>query len=119
MKQNIKFHPRKCCITDEGMNAGFLIGEGLMYIKYESDMIKHLRDVEKEGNTDYDELVAEGRLTDEYLLNDYYESDYYYYTDWECSEDIQFVEIDGVIYDEEDKEFIMAMELNKVAQNLG
>ena len=81
MSTKIKY-ARKCDITGEGMNEGYCIQDGLMYIKYEKDMIKHLRDVEKEGNPEYDELVAEGRLTDEYLLNDYYESDYYYYTDW-------------------------------------
>ncbi len=82
MEQTIIKYARKCDITGEGMNEGYCIQDGLMYIKYEKDMIKHLRDVEKEGNPEYDELVAEGRLTDEYLLNDYYESDYYYFTDW-------------------------------------
>ncbi len=115
--KDIKFHPRKCDITGEGMSSGYLIGEGLMYIKYESDMIKHLRDVEKEGNADYDKLVAEGRLTDEFLLNDYYESDYYYYTDWECPNDIQYVEIDGVMYEEGDSMFDLAITEKKVTPN--
>ena len=44
--------------------------ENSLYIKYESDMIKHLREVEKSGNPDYDALVKEGRLTDEFLLED-------------------------------------------------
>ncbi len=105
MAQNIKLHTRKCCITGEGMDSGFLIGEGMMYIKYESDMIKHLREVEKDGNPDYDKLVAEGRLTDEFLLDDYYNNDYYYYTAWACPAGIQYVEVDGVMYEEGEEEF--------------
>jgi len=82
MKTIMKY-ARKCDITGEGMNEGYCIQDGLMYIKYEMDMIKHLRDVEKKDNPEYDKLVAEGRLTDESLLNDYYIIfNYYYYTDW-------------------------------------
>ena len=105
MKQKAILHPRKCDITGEGMDSGYLIGEGAMYIKYESDMIKHLREVEKSGNPDYDALVKEGRLTDEFLLEDYYKNDYYYYTDWECPDDIQYVEVDGKMYEEGEPEF--------------
>ena len=42
MKTIIKY-ARKCDITNEGMNEGYCIQDGLMYIKYEEDMIKHLR----------------------------------------------------------------------------
>lgn len=105
MKQIVKLHPRKCCVTGEGMDSGYLIGEGQMYIKYESDMIKHLREVEKDGNPDYDIMMEEGRITDAWLLADYYKNDYYYYTDWECPDDIQYVEVDGVMYEEGEDEF--------------
>ena len=66
-----------------------------MYIKYEKDMIKHIREVEKEGNLEYDKDVSEGRLTDDFLLNDYYEADYYYWTEWECEDDLQYEEVNG------------------------
>jgi len=79
-----KEYARKCDITNEGMNEGYCIQDGVMYIKYEPDMIKHIREVEKENNPDYDSLVSKGILTDDYLLNDYYEAGYYYYTEWEC-----------------------------------
>ena len=78
---------RVCDITKKGMNEGFCIGDGAMYIKDEVNMIKHLREVEKEGNPDYDEDVSEGRLTDDYLLNEYYNAEYYYFTDWYDVED--------------------------------
>ena len=114
-KMGYKFHPvvnlwaRKCSVTGKGMNSGYCINDGGMYIKYESDMIKHLREVEKSGNPDYDALVKEGRLTDEFLLEDYYKNDYYYYTDWECNTDIQYAEVDGKMYEEGEPEFEMAI----------
>lgn len=113
---------RKCDITGQGMNSGYCINDGGMYIKYESDMIKHLREVEKSGNPDYDALVKEGRLTDEFLLEDYYKNDYYYYTDWECNTDIQYAEVDGKMYEEGEPEFEMAItpyakDKRKVTQN--
>tara|TARA_R110000868_G_scaffold227395_2_gene480382 strand:+ start:508 stop:816 length:309 start_codon:yes stop_codon:yes gene_type:complete len=87
---------RVCDITKKGMNEGFCIGDGAMYIKDEVNMIKHLREVEKEGNPDYDEDVSEGRLTDDYLLNEYYNAEYYYFTDWydviDKEEDVLFNE---------------------------
>lgn len=114
MKQNVILHPRKCDITGEGMSSGYCIGEGLMYIKYESDMINHLRTVEEEGNPDY----KENSITDEFLLEDYYNHDYYYYTDWECPDDIQYVEVDGRLYEEGtahfDKHFTHSWNKDKV-----
>lgn len=118
MKQNIILHPRKCDITGEGMHTGYCIGEGQMYIKYESDMIKHLRKIEKEGNDEYDKLVAEGRLTDDYLFNEYYQADYYYYTDWEDPDDMQFAEINGVLYEEGTPEFDDVIALYKIVNKL-
>ena len=71
---NIKY-ARACDITGEGMNEGYCIGDGHMYIKYEVDLIKHIRDAEKEGNSEYN-------------------ADYY--TEWE-DEDFQYEEINGVL----------------------
>ena len=99
---------RQCDVTGEGMNEGYCIQDGLMYIKYEKDMLKHIRGLEKEGNLEYDKDVSEGRLTDDFLLNDYYEADYYYWTEWECEDDIQFVEINGEMYDVDISEDIIA-----------
>ena len=88
---NVKY-ARACDVTGEGMNEGFCIQDGLMYIKYEKDMIKHLRAVEKEGSTEY---TAD--MTDEFLLNDYYNADYYYYTEWEDEDEFQYEEINGIL----------------------
>jgi hypothetical protein len=65
MKTTIIKYARKCDITGEGMNEGYCIQDGLMYIKYEKDMLQHILD-----KTDYDSI------------EDAYEDDYYYFTDW-------------------------------------
>ena len=79
-------YARACDITGEGMNEGYCIRDGNMYIKYEVDLIKHIRDAEKEGSTEY---TAD--MTDEFLLNDYYNAGYYYKTDWEDEDDMLFI----------------------------
>ena len=87
MKKQITKWARRCDITGEGMDEGYCIGEGGMYIKYEKDMLKH---IEEEGFDSIDEA---------------YECDYYYWTEWECPEDIQYMEIDGKMYEEGEPEF--------------
>ena len=96
MKKELEKYARKCDITGEGMNDGYIIMDGEMHIKYEEDLIKHLRDVEKEANPKYDKDISEGRLTDDFLLSDYYESEYYYWTEWYEGEE-QYKEINGVL----------------------
>jgi len=101
-KQEELLYARQCDITGEGMNEGYCINDGLMYIKYDKDMIVHLREVEKEGNLEYDKDVAEGRLTDDWLMADYYEAEYYYWTEWECEDDLQYKEVNGELIEIED-----------------
>ena len=74
---------RICSITKEEMSEGFVILGGEMYIKHEKDLVKHLRIIEREDNPDYDQDIAEGRLSDEWIKNDYYNADYYYWTHFE------------------------------------
>lgn len=71
---------RKCDITGEGFNDGYCINDGEMYIKYEKDLIAHLRTLE---DTD---------LSDFYLLKESYEVGYYYYSDWEVDESDEWYE---------------------------
>ena len=97
--KNKETYARQCDITKEGMNEGYCIQDGLMYIKYKKDMIDHLREVEKEGNLEYDQQIKEGRLTDDFLLEDYYQADYYYWTEWECEDDSDFLIVDEEDYD--------------------
>jgi hypothetical protein len=67
--------PRICDITGEGFNDGYCIGDGEMYIKYEKDLVAHLRSLE--DDTD---------LSDDFLLDEAYKLGYYYYSDWDIEE---------------------------------
>ena len=71
-------YARKCSIRDEGMNEGYCILDGEKYIKGHFDMLKHITD-----ETDYSSI------------EEAYEDDYYYYTEWEDEEDFQYVLKDG------------------------
>jgi hypothetical protein len=93
IKERILF-ARQCDITKEGMNEGYCIQDGLMYIKYEKDMIKHLREIE-------DDVVLH-ELADDLLLNEAYDEEYYYWTEWECEEDLQYEEVNGKLINLED-----------------
>ena len=73
-------YARQCSITGEGMNEGFCIQDGQMYVKHESDLTKHL-----EANTDYTST------------QEAYDDGYCYYTEWECDDDLQYEEINGVL----------------------
>ena len=85
------YHHRKCDVTGEGMDCGWVCGDDY-YIKYEEDLIKHLRDV-----FDDDNLNGEDELTDDELRNKYYQDGYFYYTEWDDPEDIMYVETYGKV----------------------
>ena len=72
-------YARRCSITFEGMNEGFCIGDGAMYVKFEKDMTKHLR----RDNPLNHPLLVLAHKTDEELLNDSFEQEYHYYTEWD------------------------------------
>ena len=73
-------YARQCSITGEGMNEGFCICDGDMHIKYEIDMIQHIT-----YETGYE------------TIEEAYEDEYYYWTEWECETDLQYEEINGVL----------------------
>lgn len=91
-----KLVARKCDVTGEGMNRGYYVEDRIMYIKFEKDLIEHLRKVERKSNPLYDEDISEGRITDEWLLSYYYNNHYYYFTEWEDEDDYQYqIDEDG------------------------
>ena len=72
--KKLELFPRKCDITGEGMWEGYCVNEGDMYIKYEKDFLRHIG-----SETDYDSI------------EDAYEDDYYYYTEWdELDDDVNY-----------------------------
>tara|TARA_R110000796_G_scaffold221199_1_gene337267 strand:+ start:244 stop:486 length:243 start_codon:yes stop_codon:yes gene_type:complete len=76
---NVKY-ARACDITGKGMNEGYCIGDGNMYIKSHLDMLQHVTD-----DTDYA------------TMEEAYEADYYYYTDWDDEDEFQYEEINGIL----------------------
>jgi hypothetical protein len=64
---------RKCDVTGKGMNEGWVVGDGEMYFANEEDAIKWCTD---NGYASMDEA---------------YEDDAIYYTEWELDEDDCYV----------------------------
>ena len=72
----LKRYARQCDVTGEGMNDGFVICDGAMYIKYSKHLREHIT-----NDTNY------------HTIDEAYEDDYYYYTSWEdsdCEDDFQY-----------------------------
>lgn len=81
-KQNL--WARQCDVTLEGMNEGWVVGDGDAYFKYEKDALEWATDV---GYANLEEA---------------YEDDAIYWTEWDDETDRQYIEIDGVLCDVED-----------------
>ena len=78
---------RRCDATGRGMNEGYVIGDGERYFSEKQHLIDWLR---SRGGMD--------ELSDEFILNESYELEEYYYTEWE--------EVDeDCYYDEEGNEY--------------
>lgn len=72
---------RRCDITGEGMNSGWLFGDGAMYIKYEKDLIAELRGPNwKDFWTD---MKPTSERTDDEVLEVAFEQDICHWTEWE------------------------------------
>lgn len=64
--------------TGKGMNVGYCVYDGVAYFVNKEDLIKYLR----EQNVDeYNEL------SDEFLLEEAYANDEYYYTEWDVEDE--------------------------------
>lgn len=94
---------RRCSVTGEGMNSGWVFGDGAFYIKYDRDVLAELRkdrahilhdieDVKIDMVQDPERFVefeqARDRAllskdTDEDLRTLAYQTDYGYYTEWD------------------------------------
>ena len=63
---------RRCDATGRGMNEGYVVGDGERYFSEKQHLIDWLR---SRGGMD--------ELSDEFILNESYELEEYYYTEWE------------------------------------
>jgi hypothetical protein len=75
---------RRCDANGRGMNEGYVVGEGELYFSEEKYLIDWLR---SRGGMD--------NLSDEFILNEAYELDEYYYTEWDEIDDDVYYDAEG------------------------
>lgn len=85
----MKKYARKCDATEKGMNEGYVIFDGELYIATKEDLIKYLKTLDWE---DCDGNLSQDIEYDEELLDYFYREDAYYYTEWEDEEDFEWIE---------------------------
>tara|TARA_R110002111_G_scaffold144750_1_gene210998 strand:+ start:692 stop:1117 length:426 start_codon:yes stop_codon:yes gene_type:complete len=93
-----KRYARQCSITEEGMNEGWIDEQTDEYFKNKSDVVKHIKEL-------MDEEVANGGVPfvnwkskkNDDILEIGYNFFNIYWTEWECTEDYQYEEINGVL----------------------
>jgi len=86
---------RQCDVTLEGMNEGYCIDDGMMYIKYEKDMLEWLRSKDWAFENEDGAQVDVTKFEAQELLEWAYNEEIYYWTEWFEKEDIQYQEIGG------------------------
>ena len=86
---------RQCDVSGEGMDEGYCINDGDMYIKHEKDMLEWLRSKEWEFENEYGLIINISKLDDYDLLEWAFNDEIFYWTEWFGKEDIQYKEIDG------------------------
>ena len=105
MNQEATKYARKCDITGEGMNAGFVYMDD-KYFKYKKDLIAEIR---SRGDEEFN------KASDEFILNEAYNCEEYYYTEWEDESEFQYIEINGeVIEIEEHEENMKAIDVDNL-----
>jgi hypothetical protein len=72
---------RKCDATGKGMNEGYVFGDGLMYFAQKEDAEKYAKEI------GYDSL------------DEAYDDDAYYFTEWEEIDDDYYYDEDGNEYE--------------------
>lgn len=75
-----KFY-RKCDATGEGMNEGWVVGDGDLYFKYEEDAMQWCKDNDYNG------------------IQSAFDEDVMYWTEWEDENDYQYILIDGQLHE--------------------
>ena len=93
MKKIEKF-ARKCDITNKGINEGYVIGDGDMYIGTKEDFLVHLKSLNYVDCNGVEQ--PQQGMSDEELMQYYFNDDYYYYTEWEEISDDFYYTADGV-----------------------
>jgi hypothetical protein len=86
MKNPLEKYARIDSATGRGMNVGFCVNDGVAYFESKSDLIAYLRQ----------DLIERVVISDDELLDEAYDDETYYYTEWEVEdEDTYFIEVNG------------------------
>ena len=108
-------YARQCDVTGEGMNSGWVFGDGAFYAKYEKDALAECRkdrdailhDIKRvdatmiQDPTMWDEFATardqalQNKEDDHDLMIIAFQTDYCYYTEWkdsDCEDDFQYEE---------------------------
>lgn len=91
----MKKFARKCDATGKGINEGYVVGDGELYFADKEHLLEHLITLDWEdcnGNKSTD------CVTDDALMNYFYNEDYYYYTEWEELDDDVYYDAEGNEY---------------------
>jgi len=86
-------YARKCSVTGEGMNNGWINEQTYEYFKYKKDVINYIKSIMKKDPM----ITYGGKRSDDDILEVGYNYYDVYYTEWEYSEDMQYIEINGVL----------------------
>lgn len=92
----MKKFARRCDATGRGINEGYVVGDGELYFADKEHLLEHLRTLDWEdcnGNKSTD------CVTDDALMNYFYNEDYYYYTEWEEIDDDCYYDENGNEYE--------------------
>jgi hypothetical protein len=88
-KDIVRKWARKCSITGEGMNEGWVWGDGAFYIKHKKDVIDEIR--HRDESLDLD--LNYSKMSDDELLELYYDKGVLYWTEWYDDEYILYGEM--------------------------
>jgi len=102
MASKVKKYARKCSVTGELMDEGWVWGDGEFYTKYESDTIRELRkDLDAyidawQTQDEYNEqLEIVSSMNDTTLLQWATDEEILYYTEWEEEEYQYAIDVHG------------------------
>tara|TARA_S200002703_G_scaffold92613_1_gene80046 strand:+ start:440 stop:733 length:294 start_codon:yes stop_codon:yes gene_type:complete len=85
------YYARKCSITNEGMNEGWLDEQNLMYFKYVKDVIKYIKECMQ-----YETIKPNlNQMNDDDIIEYGYNHYDIYFTEWECEFDLQYKKVNN------------------------
>ena len=85
-------YARKCDATGRGMNEGYVVGDGDMYLSTTDLLLSHLRQLDYIDSNNVSSSTIED---DQELMDFFYNDEYYYFTEWEEIDDDVYYDKNG------------------------